>query len=460
MPAADDNEPDDHCRPHHALDPLTRHNLLMESLFSAFNGVFMALAIVAAPVVAVVGVGASPLELTILVSAFPVGAFLGPLWAGLGRRWGMKRLVTQMAIWANVPMILLHWVRDPWLFTILVTVCQLMNSAMRMGQSSLYGVLYSRAVRGRVLGRLTFWTYVTMVPTVLLSGWLLNKSHEMYTVLYPLGGLCGFIACWYYHQIQVPAGEADIAPTQGTLGQRLRQVEDILARDRSWLQLQIIFFMSGSAFFMTTHVVLVLVRERFPFTPFELALWVSVMPQLLLAITSPLWGRVYDRLGMGTVRLLIGGVFAGYLGCYFVGITTGAAWLIAVGSVLLGIGNGGGQVTWSLASTHFAPSPRDVPMYNGIHFVLNGVRGLIMPWVGAVLLVLVGAWTVLLGMLVVVLSLPVTVRLFHSERTTSRLQPTERDGVRDKQGSTATLSATSLAAREGKKKRPAGIAVT
>src|SRR5688572_14015727 len=145
----------------HELDPLTRHNLLMESLFSAFNGVFMALAIVAAPVVAVVGVGASPLELTILVCAFPVGAFLGPLWAGLGRRWGMKRLVTQMAIWANVPMILLHWVRDPWVFTILVTLCQLLNSAMRMGQSSLYGVLYSRSIRGRVLGRLTSWTYVT-----------------------------------------------------------------------------------------------------------------------------------------------------------------------------------------------------------------------------------------------------------------------------------------------------------
>src|SRR3954447_3558301 len=104
------------------LDPLTRHNLVMESLFSAFNGVFMALAIIAAPVIAVVGVGASPLELTILVSAFPVGAFLGPLWAGLGRRWGMKRLVTQMAVWANVPMMLLHWVHDPWLFTILVTV--------------------------------------------------------------------------------------------------------------------------------------------------------------------------------------------------------------------------------------------------------------------------------------------------------------------------------------------------
>src|SRR5437660_7530482 len=125
-------------------DPITRHNLRAESLFSAFNGVFIGLAIFAAPVVAVTGVNADPLLLTILVSAFPVGAFLGPLWAGLGRRWGMQKLVTQMAIWANVPLFLLCWVSDATLFTALVTISQLLNGAMRMGQSSLYRVMYPR----------------------------------------------------------------------------------------------------------------------------------------------------------------------------------------------------------------------------------------------------------------------------------------------------------------------------
>ena len=67
----------------------------------------------------VTGLNASPLELTILVSAFPVGVFFGPLWADLGRRWGMQKLVTQMAIWANVPLFLIYWVEDAPLFTAL-----------------------------------------------------------------------------------------------------------------------------------------------------------------------------------------------------------------------------------------------------------------------------------------------------------------------------------------------------
>lgn len=399
-----------------SLDALTRHNLVMESWFSAFNGVFMGLAIIAAPVVAVVGVGASPLELTLLVCAFPVGAFLGPLWAGLGRRWGMKRLVTQMAVWANLPLLFMWEVRDPWAFTILITISQLLNSAMRMGQSSLYGRLYDRPMRGRVLGRLTFWTYVTMVPSVLLTGWLLNKSHEMYRILYPFAGLCGLIGCWYYHQLILPPhGHEDVAPPAG-LRARFREVEQVFARDHGWLLLQVIFFLCGASFFLSTHVILVLVRDGFPFTPFELTLWISVVPQILLALTSPVWGRVLDRIGMARSRLLIGLLLAASLASYFAGIFTGTALLIVAGGVFLGIGNGGGQLTWALASSSCAPRPADVPLYNGIHFVFNGIRGLIMPWVGAVLLVLIGSWSILVALLVCLLSIPVNLRLMQLEQ--------------------------------------------
>jgi len=68
------------------LDPITRHNLRVESYFSAFNGIYMGLALFVAPVVAVTGLNANPIELTIIVSASPVGVFFGPLWADLGRR--------------------------------------------------------------------------------------------------------------------------------------------------------------------------------------------------------------------------------------------------------------------------------------------------------------------------------------------------------------------------------------
>jgi MFS family permease len=388
-------------------ETLFRHNVRAESFFSAFNGIYLGLAIFAAPVVAVTGVEASPLELTILVSAFPVGAFLGPLWATLGRRWGMKKLVVQMAVWANLPLFFLFWVESSALFTALVTVSQLLNSAMRMGQSSLYRMVYPRELRGRVLGRLTFWTYLTMVPSVLLTGWLLDKGRQMYQVLYPLAGLCGLVGCYYYQMLVVPHHPPH---PRRSIRSSVRGVERILREDRQYLLFQFAFFLSGSAFFMSTHVILLLTRERFGFNALELALWLSVVPQLLLAVGSPVWGRVLDRVGIVRCRLLISCIMTGYLASYFGGVATGLPVLIYLGSLLQGMSNGGGQLTWALASSHFAPRVEDVPLYNGIHFVLNGVRGLVLPWVGSVLLVLTGPWAVLAATLVSLGSVPVILR--------------------------------------------------
>lgn len=371
---------------------LIQHNVRVESFFSAYNGVYLGLAIFLAPVVAVT-LQASLLELTILISAFPVGAFMGPLWAFLGRRWGMQKLVTQMALWANVPLFFIFFLSDPetdsaW-FTALITVSQLLNSAMRMGQSSMYRVMYPRELRGRVLGRLTLWSYLTLVPSILLTGWLLKANTDTFRYLYPLAGICGLIGAWYYGHLYVPP-ELRPPVTGTSIRAGIRGVRRILTQDRAYLFFQFAFFLSGSSFFMSTHVILQMTEKTFEFSPFELALWMSVVPQILLALGSPAWGRIVDRFGIVRCRLLVSALMTSYLTCYFLGIYYRWPGGIILGSLLQGTSNGGGQLTWSLASSHFAPRVEDVGLYNGIHFVLNGIRGLIMPWVGSLILITAG----------------------------------------------------------------------
>ncbi len=400
------------------IDVVTQHNVRAESLFSAFNGIYLGLALFAAPVVAVTAYEATPLELTILVSAFPVGAFLGPLWAFLGRCWGMQKLVTQMAIWANLPLFAVFWLErtDAALFTALITLSQLLNSAMRMGQSSLYRVMYAKEIRGRVLGRLTFWSYLTMVPSILVTGWLLDKSADMCRVLYPLAGLCGLIGCWYYGMLHVPRENLPALP-QPSFRASVRGVQRVIAQDRAYLLFQFAFFLSGSAFFMSTHIILLLTRDQFGFGAFELSLWLSVVPQTLLALGSPTWGRILDRCGIVRCRLLISLLMTGYLASYLGGIVLGLVPLIYLGSILQGMSNGGGQLTWSLASSHFAPRLEDVPLYNGIHFVLNGIRGLVMPWVGSILWVTAsGPFAILSATLVSLGSIPIVLRALGLEQ--------------------------------------------
>ncbi len=406
-----------------------RHNLVVESLFCAFTGVLVGMIVFAAPVLAVTCLDAGYIELSIIACAFPCGAFLGPLWAGLGRRWGMKKLVTQMAVWANLPLFLMFWVNDSITFTVIITLSQLLYSAMRMGQSSMYRMSYPRAQWGRVLGQLTFWTFLTMVPTVLLAGrlaesqagvawlaglqsWLSDLGYppgEVHRLLFPIAAVFGLVGCRFYARLRLvgPPPAAGRGAGSFSLRAGLRGVQRVIESDRAYLLFQLAFFLSGSAFFLSGHIVILLAHDRLDFGAQELALWLQVVPQLTLALGSPIWGRVMDRIGIVRVRMLISIIMTAYLGCYLAGIVLLRPELILIGSVLRGLSEGGGQVTWALASSHFAPKPEDVPLYSGIHFTLNGVRGLVMPWLGSLLFLLTGAGAVLAALVLSALSIPV-----------------------------------------------------
>ncbi len=435
MPAGDPSEADDDGSSPISADPsaVARHNLLVESLFCGFSGVLVGMIVFAAPVLAVTCLDAGYLELSVIACAFPCGAFLGPLWAGLGRRWGMKRLVTRMAVFANLPLFLMFWVGDSITFTIIITLSQLLYSAMRMGQSSMYRASYPRGQWGRVLGLLTFWTFLTMVPTVLLAGWLAEPqttgpannwpSHllyvlqnwlnglgyppaEVYRLLFPVAAVFGLIGCRFYALLRLTTTPSTSAEPF-SLRAGLQGVRRVIENDKAYTLFQLAFFLSGSAFFLCGHIVILLAHDDLGFGPQELALWLQVVPQVVLALSSPIWGHVMDRIGIVRTRMSISILMTAYLACYLAGLVLLRPELILIGSVLRGLSEGGGQVTWPLAASHFAPRPEDVPLYSGIHFTLNGIRGLTMPWLGSLLFLLTGAGTVLAGLVLSALSIPV-----------------------------------------------------
>lgn len=394
-----------------------RHNFRMECLFNALNGIFMGAILYASHIIALKCLHANQWHITILTSAFPCGAFIGPLWARLGERWGMQKLVLRMAIWANIPLFLVPFVQfipgsdGPAAgFTLLMAISQLAFSAMRMGQSSLYHATYPREMRGKVLGWLIFWNFLTMVIAIVTIGYLVDpergQSPENYRWLCPLAAVFGLLACVAYARVKT---NAIVRETVTTLGSAFRYARDVLRRDHAYRRFQIGYFLSGSAFFLSVHLVLIMCKQDLGFSSLELAVWLAVVPQATLAVTSPFWGRLMDKLGIEESRFFIASTMTIYLICYFIGIVWSIPALIIVGSVLRGVAEGGGQVTWALASVQFAPSSTEVPIYNGIHFWLNGVRGLMMPWLGTQLFVLAGANALLAGILTSIAAMGVVV---------------------------------------------------
>lgn len=400
------------------------HNVRTECLYSVLSGVFMGMAIYVSLVVAQTCLQATQVHLTVLMCAFPCGAFLGSQWAKLGQRWGMKELVLRMGVLANLLLFLIPFAdRIPGLspatsFTAIIAVSQLLFSAVRMGQSSLYRCTYPSVSRGRVTGWFITLSFMSMVPTAYLAGCLIDpecrpETHPWlaplfillgehgcqpvnYRWLYPLAGCCGLLGCWFYRRLILL--EQPHAGPSLSLRQSWARVVQVMRQDRKFFWFQAGFFLNGSAFFLSAHVMVKLCNEEMHFSASQMALALVALPQILLAGSSWMWGRVMDYLGIVQLRFIVAVVMTAYLGCYVCGLWWHLPWLIYLGGVLRGVAEGGGQVTWALASVHFAPETEDVPIYNSIHFTLNGTRGLLMPVLGSQLFLLIGSGTILISM--------------------------------------------------------------
>jgi len=95
-------------------------------------------------------------------------------------------------------------------------------------------------------------------------------------------------------------------------------------------------------------------------------------------ISTKIWGKLFDRINVVTLRISLNTVFATSIACFF--FTTNI-WLMALGCALLGTAFGGGGILWTLYVTKISP-PDKVASYMSVHSFLTGFRMAIAPFVG------------------------------------------------------------------------------
>lgn len=98
----------------------------------------------------------------------------------------------------------------------------------------------------------------------------------------------------------------------------------------------------------------------------------AVLPECLTLLAMPLWGRLFDRINFIKLRIAINVCFM----LSIIATFAGSMPLLILGSALLGIAAGGGQIAWNLWVTKFA-DPERTADYMSVHTFLTGCRGMV-----------------------------------------------------------------------------------
>lgn len=273
-----------------------------------------------------------------------------------------------------------------WIVLASVVLARVLIAGIMTVRSVAWSLNYARALRARATGRLQVLTSLTVVITTSLAGLLLDARPENFRWIYGAGALFGAVGVWIFRGVHVKGEMRQrVLERRGAEeGRRRDGFIKILRDDPQYARYQLYQFISGAANMMLEPPLVYLVSKQLGASYVVSVGIVLLIPFTLNLTTLPLWARYLDRVHVTEFRakqnaLWVIGVLIMFWGAWNFSL----AWL-ALGRVVTGIVNGGGNLAWQLGHNDFAPRDQ-LSAYMGIHVTLTGLRGAFAPFLGMAL---------------------------------------------------------------------------
>jgi len=239
--------------------------------------------------------------------------------------------------------------------------------------TTLYAHNYPATIRGRYFSQSNSIRVACSVVFALGAGWFLSGNIGEYRYLLWLVAAC--LAGSALLTSLIPGD------THVTEAQPLLSCFRYLRTDRVLRETTLAWMLLGFGVLMMVPLrVEYLAHEQhgLALSEAEIAIVLSIVPNLARLASSPIWGRVFDVVDFFKLRII--------LNCTFVIGTVGFfatdSWVaLVISAAVIGVGTSGGDLAWNLWVTKFAPLDR-VSDYMAVHVFFTGVRGILAPPVG------------------------------------------------------------------------------
>ena len=319
--------------------------------------------------------GATPLQLSVMSAAGGACLLLSLAWArALGSRPPLPYFVWPSFV-ARGLFLLVPLASSAWSFVSLVVAANVFAAAAGPAQAAVVERLYPRATRGRALGLVRMAGAALGIGLALGAGQLFERVD--YRVIFPVAAVLGMAASLRQRRLPVPAAaETGEGPVGG-----LRQSWTVVRHDDVFRRLLVASFLFGAGCWIQTPAHPLLLVDVLHVSATQVGVFAAAAAAATL-VGGAWWGGLVDR------RSSLDALWMMYL----VGAATPAIcalawdpWLLVASSVtdaLVGIGL---DVVWLMVVIDIA-GPTRAAQYVAIGATLAGVRGVLGPLLGGLLI--------------------------------------------------------------------------
>ncbi|MBU8869753.1 MAG: MFS transporter [Gemmatimonadales bacterium] len=389
-----------------ALERITTRSFLLGMICQGFWWAGFILV----PFVMAKSLGGSGWQVTSSVTMELAGMLLALYWGQLMVKGGRRRGLFWGGLGGRAILVLTVFVHTPNQFLILLVLVYFFASLFYPAQNGILQANIHPSRHGRVFGWGALVQHLTTAAVSVAMGRILDYDADLFRYVYPVLGIVGFMYPLIMARLPRPVGDQTHDPENfftvpriplgpvkwgrlaGAVITPFREARAVFSADRSFAWFEVNFMFYGLAFMMLMPVVPLFFIEELNLSYQEISSSRVLIASLGVALLGPLMGRLMDSIHPVRVCTLSFGIIALYPAALALGaiFTPGNPAIVAYSAfVLYSVGMAGVNVTWNIGSIAFAPQGQG-GFYQGIHVAMVGVRGLLGPAIGFIVLKLFG----------------------------------------------------------------------
>jgi hypothetical protein len=310
-------------------------------------------------------------------------------WATLAHGRSRRTLLAPMLAAFGCAVALLPWLpRGNWgllAFLLALFAARILWAGIDTIRVSGWANNYPRELRGSMAARILMFSVPAIGVSGLMLGVALDVSETAVRALYAAAGLAALAAALRArrskarHEWRLLAAERAVLSGERRFG--LKAAREVLSADPLFRRYMGCMTLYGGGNLMLISLLVLVMSDIWGMAHTMQILVTSVVPMIAFPVGVRFWGRLLDAEHVLSYRVIHGRVLSSAVAVLLAGAWFGSLPTMLVGAVVLGLGNAGSSLGWSLGHNDFA-TPATAGLYMGVHVTLTGIRGLLAPPIG------------------------------------------------------------------------------
>jgi MFS family permease len=334
-----------------------------------------------------------------MAMVWPVSNFMSIWWGRLFEKSCHKsRYFILVGVFGRLSLIYGLWLTGMNEFMLLLALMFSFNALLIPAQNSIYQRNIDKKRRAKVYGYTTSLSMLIAVSFTFMAGRMLDINEQSFRLILAITAVAGLIASLLLSlvKIQEPLLRNECAPLHWRDAMRdpIRRSLKLLKTNKPFASFERSFSIYGMGFIMVQPVLPIFLVDMLKLTYTGNFIAKGIISQLPILLLSPYLGKWHDKLHPFRFISVFFGLLAFFPALFiasalFLQVRWLAVALVYLAYIMYGFAMAGVNIAWNMGSIYFA-GDEDASMYQSVHVTMTGIRGVIAPLLGLLLLKTLG----------------------------------------------------------------------